>query len=119
MGQHSNRYYVIHQRLQRQFPKVGRCEYCAATDRRTEYASVGHRYSRWRHDWFELCQRCHHAFDGGGGAPDYQRAKTHCPHGHEFTPENTYIRASDGGRECHTCRKARAAARYAVRRRRE
>lgn len=29
--------------------------------------------------------------------------KTHCRHGHEYTPENTYIRPSDGSRACRTC----------------
>lgn len=29
--------------------------------------------------------------------------KTHCKHGHEFSPENTYITKS-GGRACRTCR---------------
>lgn len=30
--------------------------------------------------------------------------KTHCKHGHEFTPENTYIRKDrNGNRECITC----------------
>jgi hypothetical protein len=28
--------------------------------------------------------------------------KTHCEHGHEFTPENTY-RRRDGGRDCRKC----------------
>ena len=31
--------------------------------------------------------------------------KTHCVHGHEFTPENTRVR--DGARECMTCVRAR------------
>lgn len=35
-----------------------------------------------------------------------QRAKTHCPRGHEYTPENTYI-PPGGGRECVDCRKSR------------
>lgn len=30
--------------------------------------------------------------------------KTHCPRGHEFTPENTYIQPSNGGRICRQCR---------------
>ena len=30
------------------------------------------------------------------------RAKTHCPHGHEYTPENTRI-GHDGGRDCRAC----------------
>lgn len=33
-------------------------------------------------------------------------AKTHCKHGHEFTPENTYV-TSEGKRQCKTCNKAR------------
>jgi hypothetical protein len=32
--------------------------------------------------------------------------KTHCVHGHEFTPENTYI-TKDGARGCRTCHRAR------------
>lgn len=33
-------------------------------------------------------------------------AKTHCTHGHEFSPENTYIRP-DGARACRACVRAR------------
>lgn len=29
--------------------------------------------------------------------------KTHCKRGHEFTPENTYITPSSGGRNCRQC----------------
>ena len=33
-------------------------------------------------------------------------AKTHCVHGHEFTPENTYvIPGSPGWRRCRTCQR--------------
>lgn len=35
-----------------------------------------------------------------------RKPKTHCPHGHEFTVENTYIRP-DGHKECRICRAAR------------
>jgi hypothetical protein len=31
-------------------------------------------------------------------------SKTRCRNGHEFTPENTYIRPSGEGRGCRTCR---------------
>lgn len=35
--------------------------------------------------------------------------KTHCIHGHEFTPENTYVRKrKGGGRICKTCNTTRA-----------
>lgn len=37
-----------------------------------------------------------------------QATKTHCVHGHEFTPSNTYLRLT-GGRECRACRKRRMA----------
>ena len=30
--------------------------------------------------------------------------RTHCPHGHEYTPENTYIRPVAGSRACRACR---------------
>lgn len=32
----------------------------------------------------------------------WQARKTHCKNGHEFTPENTYIRPK-GGRKCRAC----------------
>jgi len=32
--------------------------------------------------------------------------KTHCKHGHELTPENTYT-TPQGGRECRECRRVR------------
>jgi hypothetical protein len=34
----------------------------------------------------------------------YQASNTHCPHGHELTPENTYI-TGVGSRQCKICRK--------------
>lgn len=36
------------------------------------------------------------------------RRKTHCPAGHEYTPENTAVRG-DGARRCLTCERARRA----------
>lgn len=37
--------------------------------------------------------------------------KTHCNRGHEYTPENTYVQPSTGGRSCLACIKARDALR--------
>jgi hypothetical protein len=33
----------------------------------------------------------------------YFASRTHCPHGHPYSPENTYIIPSNGGRMCRTC----------------
>jgi hypothetical protein len=38
----------------------------------------------------------------------WQSKKTHCKHGHEFTPENTIARPG-GGRKCHACSLVNAA----------
>ena len=38
-----------------------------------------------------------------GTSPSAMHArKTHCVHGHEYTPDNTYVRPT--GRECRTCK---------------
>ncbi len=37
--------------------------------------------------------------------PAVNARKTHCPRGHEFTTENTYV-YPDGRRECRECRRA-------------
>ena len=34
--------------------------------------------------------------------------KTHCPQGHPYDEENTYIYSASGGRYCRTCRKIRS-----------
>lgn len=34
--------------------------------------------------------------------------RTHCPEGHEYTPENTYVKPSTGHRECRTCIRKRS-----------
>ena len=41
-------------------------------------------------------------------------ARTHCPQGHEFTPENTYCRPSKVERQCRICLKERSRARCAA-----
>ena len=35
---------------------------------------------------------------------DHERAKTHCPSGHPYSAENTYI-TPNGQRMCRTCRR--------------
>lgn len=44
----------------------------------------------------------------GRGMAPARAAQTHCIHGHEYTPENTYVRPSGGGRRnCRVCIRAR------------
>jgi len=43
---------------------------------------------------------------GAPAAAEFQRAKTHCPHGHPYDQENTYVNPK-GSRECLACRKIR------------
>lgn len=97
---------AIHEWMWRTFPKVGRCEYCARRGK-TEYASIGHTYTRHRDDWFELCSRCHVWFDIGRwrNNGEHFRSRTHCPQGHEYTPENTYCRPGRTERSCKICRR--------------
>ena len=38
-------------------------------------------------------------------------SKTHCPHDHEYTPENTHV-SPDGRRYCRTCQRAHARAQW-------
>jgi hypothetical protein len=38
--------------------------------------------------------------------------KTHCPRGHEYTPDNTYLRPNTAMRSCRTCRTAQKHADY-------
>lgn len=40
----------------------------------------------------------------GENAARGQRAKTHCPQGHAYTPENTYLYGPKRFRQCRTCR---------------
>jgi hypothetical protein len=47
-------------------------------------------------------------------AIEYQRAKTHCPQGHEYTLENTYRWHGVGGRMCRKCSRDRMRARRAA-----
>lgn len=40
---------------------------------------------------------------GEGNTGLHQRIKTHCPQGHEYNEENTWIRPVSGWRQCRIC----------------
>jgi len=46
-----------------------------------------------------------------GAGPEFQRSKTHCPRGHEYTVENTYV-FGNNFRACRICAKERSQKRY-------
>ena len=45
-------------------------------------------------------------FDSVDHGTHYFATRTHCPHGHEYSPKNTYIRPN-GSRKCRTCNRER------------
>ena len=66
---------------------------------------TGCKYSPRPEHYMVLCRSHHTRYDGGSGGVN--RGKTHCIHGHEFTPENTRI-SKTNGRCCRTCARERA-----------
>jgi len=63
----------------------------------------------------EVVSRGENSRRGGGveAAAAKRRALTHCVHGHEFTPENTYV-TPEGRRACKTCKSERSRRRQAT-----
>lgn len=89
------------------------CEHCGKTTAaRFEWASLTYDYMN-PDDYVRLCSPCHQLKDKSGWRASpvaaENRAKTHCPHGHEYTEENTYY--YNGGRfnnrrSCKICHNA-------------
>jgi hypothetical protein len=52
----------------------------------------------------------------GEGASALNAVKTHCPQGHEYTPENTYRKPGTEWRDCRECMRERDRRRAASRR---
>ena len=48
------------------------------------------------------------AYDKVRNGRHHEANKTRCRYGHEFTPENTYIQPSTGGRRCLMCKRENA-----------
>jgi hypothetical protein len=84
--------------------------------RRESFIEAAHRSYGREIDILWLCRSCHRKWDAEqpkGGHPNqatvrssvpWRQRKTHCIHGHEYTPENTYIRPS-GERACRICQR--------------
>lgn len=129
-------------RRARGLPSLQKCAFCAerGTDKQADVWAMRHDSDgKDVRDYIPLCDRCHTYYDrpvtpeppsvlyptglpgDGPGDPalgrrrgEQQRAKTHCPHGHEYTPENTYVINRAGGRtarQCRTCMREQREAR--------
>jgi hypothetical protein len=48
--------------------------------------------------------------DHEDSAPSLARARTHCPSGHPYDAENTWVSRRSGYRQCRTCNRDRATA---------
>lgn len=103
-------YHQIHQRLKRERGRAAErdCAHCGdqaahwAYDRKDPDEIKGIAYGRrvtWsldRNHYIPLCGPCHRELD--------RRPGTHCIHGHELTPDNTYTRPN-GRPLCRTCKR--------------
>lgn len=59
-------------------------------------------------DHLEITDQLHHVDSAVYG----NKEKTHCPHGHEYTPENIVWGRGGRSRECRICKYARIRRRY-------
>lgn len=66
------------------------------------------------YDVLWLCKACHELEHHP--LPTPIEKENRCPNGHEYTPENIYIRKQEGTRACRSCRRE-AIRRYAARKR--
>ena len=93
----------------RSTPSSGTARGAAACRRVERHHRDGDQHNNERANVALLCRRCHMVVDGR-----LERAvrnlvpktrPTHCPQGHEYTPENTYTHPQ-GWRACRACLRA-------------
>ena len=88
---------AFHIWLQTHFGKASKCESttCSKKSKTYQWANIKeHKYSHKREDYKELCVSCHRLLDKKGV----------CNKGHVLTPENSYVKPSNGDRSCRICR---------------
>lgn len=59
-------YFALHDWVERNKERTGRCEWCGATPNLTHFANLSGDYRRDVADFAELCLPCHYAYDRGG-----------------------------------------------------
>lgn len=100
---HQRHSYYVHRLVLEAFigPRPEGLECCHANDIGTD-----NRLENLRWD-----TRSANLFDAAANGCHPQGSKRKCPHGHEYTPENTYI-TKVGGRACRACNRARYYRKY-------
>jgi len=90
-------YVAKHMWIVKHYGNATKCEKCGTKKAlRYEWANISGLYRRAIDDYKQLCPSCHRKEDHGN----------FCRKGHEFTPENTYIR-KEGWRVCRKCNRER------------
>lgn len=84
-------------RAQTAYRVLGTCVMCGLVPAQVRHHKDGNPVNNAPDNVVFLCRACHAKLHHIG---------THCRRGHEWTPENTYVRP-DGSRTCRVCRRLR------------
>lgn len=103
---------VGHKRARRLYRELGDCERCGEVPARDRHHRDGDPFNNDRGNVAFLCRRCHQIEDGrfellrtiALRQAQAQTERTHCPRGHAYDEENTYITPA-GERRCRACRR--------------
>ena len=101
----TSEYVAIHHWVSKEWGKPDYCEHCdKPTSKRFEWANLSGKYLKDRSDWARLCASCHRKYD---------QRDTHCPKGHEYTPENSYTPSTKPNqRRCRQCNREAVSAHF-------
>lgn len=88
-------YAAKHMWILNRYGKADHCDNDLSHPGRFEWANISGKYKREVSDYRQLCSSCHRKMD-------VYKAKTHCPQGHLYSKENTYLNIR-GHRCCRIC----------------